>query len=432
MSGPRPDGGNRVHGTMLQLGERELDTIHGRFRAHLFQNLLTRRYAIAVACGDLSAPEPVLTRVHSACVTSETYGACDCDCAQQLDSALARVAEAGRGAVFYLMQEGRGAGLAAKARDRMLVQASRDRLSTFEAYERMGLLRDYRRYDEVAFMRRLLGSSAPVALLTSNPEKAAALEREGVAVERVIPLLHEVSPFNLHYIAAKRRSGHALGAPDVRLEPAALPEPVTSFAPYPLEEAPRFIHMATYLLPIRRPGAGADADPYWFKLHAYFDLAVSRERVILCYGDVGNGESGGSSADGPDGEAPLFRVQREALLERFPLRDEGLLKGSWRRSVERIVERGRGCAMFLPAGGDIVGGGPGALSPAVAAALGADASAEPDDAVWWLLARHLGPVPAQPLFDGSETRGSVAAMRRALSRHGVETLDPDRVETAPA
>ena len=58
----------------------------------------------------MSGPAPVLARVHSSCVTSETFGACDCDCAQQLDGALARIAKVGRGVVFYLLQEGRGAG----------------------------------------------------------------------------------------------------------------------------------------------------------------------------------------------------------------------------------------------------------------------------------------------------------------------------------
>src|SRR6185436_1559805 len=111
--------------------------------------------------GAVGAPAPLLARVHSSCVTSEAYGACDCDCAEQLAASLAEIAGAGRGVLFYLMQEGRGAGFAAKARDRMLVQTSRHRLTTFEAYARMGLDHDCRRYEEVGDLCRLLGVRAP-------------------------------------------------------------------------------------------------------------------------------------------------------------------------------------------------------------------------------------------------------------------------------
>ncbi len=77
---------------------------------HVFRNLHTRAYALAICRGDIRTSAPLLARVHSACVTSEAFGGCDCDCAEQLEQALARIAEAGRGVVFYLMQEGRGAG----------------------------------------------------------------------------------------------------------------------------------------------------------------------------------------------------------------------------------------------------------------------------------------------------------------------------------
>src|SRR5262249_56034627 len=77
-----------VDGPLLALGVRPLDTVHGRFRAHLFHNLTTGQPAVAVACGRLSGRTPLLARVHSSCITSEVYGACDCDCAEQLDAAL--------------------------------------------------------------------------------------------------------------------------------------------------------------------------------------------------------------------------------------------------------------------------------------------------------------------------------------------------------
>src|SRR5215468_10688416 len=151
-----------IDGSLLALDERPLNTVHGRFRAHRFHNLSTGQPAVAVATGDITGRSPLLARVHSSCITSEAFGACDCDCAEQLDAAIAQIAHGGRGALFYLMQEGRGAGFVAKALDRMLVQASGNRLTTFEAYAQLGLPDDQRSYGEVAAMVRLLGVTAPL------------------------------------------------------------------------------------------------------------------------------------------------------------------------------------------------------------------------------------------------------------------------------
>ncbi len=123
----------QIRGSLLRLETRALETRHGPFEAVVFRNLGSHRLAIVLLRGDVSGSEPLLARVHSSCVTSEALGARDCDCADQLDGALAAIAVEGRGALFYLLQEGRGAGLTAKSRDRMLVQASRHRLTTFEA-----------------------------------------------------------------------------------------------------------------------------------------------------------------------------------------------------------------------------------------------------------------------------------------------------------
>jgi len=129
-SADQPAGGERrsqrAHGVLLHLESSALPTFTATSPSIATGNLLTRNPVLAVARGDLRAPEPLLARVHSSCVTSESYGSRDCDCAEQLDAALAHVARAGRGVVFYLMQEGRGAGFTAKARDRMIVQASRN------------------------------------------------------------------------------------------------------------------------------------------------------------------------------------------------------------------------------------------------------------------------------------------------------------------
>ncbi len=320
----------RIHGTLLAVEARPIHTVHGRFRAHRFHDLATGRPALALAAGRLGGREPVIARVHSSCVTSEVYGACDCDCAEQLDAALATIARVGRGVLFYLLQEGRGAGFTAKALDRMLVQASGNRLTTFEAYERLGLGHDHRRYEQVAFACRLLGITAPLRLLSNNPDKLAELRVAGVRISGRRPLAVDASPFSAHYLDAKSRSGHLL--PEGDAEAASLPEPVTFRRPRPLRGAPRFLELASYLLPLRAPA------PAWFRLHLYLDVETRQERVVLA---LARGRR--------SGRLPLVHVQRDALLDRIPVRRRGPAR-AWEQVRADIARHGAGCALFLPEG----------------------------------------------------------------------------------
>ena len=317
-----------VHGTLLALGVTPLETVHGRFGAHAFLNLATGDPVLAVALGDLAAPAPLLARLHSSCITSEVYGGCDCDCVEQLDAALVHVAAAGRGVVFYLTQEGRGAGLLAKARDRMLVQASGNRLTTFEAYRAMGLDKDHRRYDEVGWACRLLGITAPLRLLTDNPDKVATLAAIGIAVDGTCGLAPRLSPFNRHYLAAKARAGHTFATDIDHRGAAELPEPVECMEPTAVAAAPRYVQIASYLLPIRL------SPPAWFRLHAYVDVETGHARIVLTHGR-------------PRASDPvLIRFQPETLLDRFPLRAPRL-KPRWFAAARRMVAEGAGCALFL-------------------------------------------------------------------------------------
>jgi GTP cyclohydrolase II len=353
-----------------------LSTVHGRFTVDRCQNLFTRQPVLAVSHGDLRASEPLLARVHSSCITSESYGSCDCDCAEQLDAALAHIAGAGRGVVFYLMQEGRGAGFTAKVRDRMLVQASGNTLTTFEAYERMGLGKDHRTYEEVAALRALLGISAPLRLLTNNPDKLASLAAAGVPIAGTVALQRAPSPFNVHYLAAKLDSGHALSGPDGPARAADLPESVPYFEPCMVSGTSHLVHVASYLLPIRLPAP--DRGPHWFWLHAYFDAQISRERVVLSYRRK------------PDA-VPLVRLQRESLLERFPLEDGGVHRRAWHATARAIVRHGAGAVAFV------------------------DERAGVDEEALRLLARHVAG-RARPLVDAPGPPPAVAAI---LRRFGV-------------
>lgn len=373
MSRPSPaPAGRRAHGALLYLDDIPLATTHGDFRLHRFRNFATRHLALAATVGDVASARPLLARVHSCCVTSEALGACDCDCAEQLSIALAEIVRAGRGVVFYLMQEGRGAGFAAKARDRMIVQASGHRLTTFEAYEQMGLGRDHRRYDEVESMRRLLDVSAPLRLLSNNPEKVAALEAEGVPIQTVRPLANRATAFNVHYISAKRRSGHALDDRDAA-DPAVLPEPVESFLPHAIVADPSIAHVASYLLPIR---VGGEADPTrWFRLHLYVDGA-GRDRVVLVHRRDPR-------------QVPRVGVRRDTLYERFPLRAPAPGWSWWRDAVAEISSAGAGCVLLRS---------------------GAAAAAEVDETDVRLLERHLSDRRAM-IFAGKDAEPLSRALR---------------------
>jgi GTP cyclohydrolase II len=148
-----------------------------------------------------------LVRVHSRCLYGDVFGSQECDCSGQLHRSIEMIKERGSGVIIYLDQEGRGAGLFAKARAfRMQAEAGID---SFRTYEYFGLEPDSRSYDIAA---RLLGDLqlTHVKLLTNNWEKVAGLEAHGIKVEReplVVPISERARP----YLESKRARGHDLG-----------------------------------------------------------------------------------------------------------------------------------------------------------------------------------------------------------------------------
>jgi GTP cyclohydrolase II len=303
-----------------------IDTRYGPFRVQRFRHAASGEPALALLRGDVSRAEPLLARVHSSCLTSEFLGALDCDCAEQLASALEAIAEAGRGALLYLMQEGRGAGLLAKARDRMMVQAHGERITTFEAFDRMGLPRDRRSYEAVPALLTRLGISAPLRLLTQNPEKALRLDAAGVRVLETCALPPAHSPWNAHYLAAKASEGHALALHAAGR--ATLPEPVAWFEPHALAALPRFLRAARYLLPVA--GAG------WLRACVYWDRSAGRERLLV--------EPLRRAAGA---QRPLRVVQAQALLDRLPLAPAGATRRAWSNTAAAFADGRAGRALVL-------------------------------------------------------------------------------------
>src|SRR5258708_7589966 len=282
------------------------------------------------------------------------------------------------------MQEGRGVGYVGKARDRMVVQASLDQISTFQAYHAMGLKKDHRNYENISHICYLLGIKAGFVVLTNNPDKVAALKDQGLKVVATETLEFEPSPFNLAYLTSKAASGHILVRPgSTSVRRALPPEPVTPFKPHALPAAQRFVYSAAYYLPMKpvdndillseeqfkelfhkqsidRYMAGPKplvmgyqlirdnrffvkinsenlsafkkesphdpivdllTTPYWFKVHVYYDIVTSQEFVVLTHGKP------------RIYDIPVVRPPSESLFNRSPLRSMDI-RGKFQKSLE--------------------------------------------------------------------------------------------------
>jgi len=199
---------HRTEELVQRVAKTRLPTRHGEFTAYGYRSPVDGDEHLALVYGDISGPEPVLTRMHSECLTGDVFGSQRCDCGPQLDEALERVVEAGRGVVVYLRgHEGRGIGLVAKLEAYALQDAGRD---TVDANLDLGLPADARHYGAASQVLRDLGISR-VRLLTNNPDKSEALDDFGIVVEDQVPLTPRPNEHNLHYLRTKRdRMGHQI------------------------------------------------------------------------------------------------------------------------------------------------------------------------------------------------------------------------------
>ena len=193
---------------VVREAETRLPTRHGDFTAYGYQITTDASEHIALVYGDVSGPEPVLTRVHSECLTGDVFGSSRCDCGPQLDEAMARIVEEGRGVVVYLRgHEGRGIGLVAKLQAYQLQDGGRD---TVDANLDLGLPADARHYGAATQILKDLKIDA-VRLMTNNPDKVSNLEDYGISVAERVPLTPHPNDHNIAYLLTKRdRMGHVL------------------------------------------------------------------------------------------------------------------------------------------------------------------------------------------------------------------------------
>ncbi len=196
------------HETLVRrLAAPRLPTRWGEFRLHAYRADATGEEHVALVMGEVREDEPVLVRVHSQCLTGDVFGSARCDCGTQLEQALAKIADEGKGVLLYLLQEGRGIGLVNKLKAYELQELGHD---TVEANEKLGFRPDQRDYGIGAQILRDLGVRK-MRLMTNNPSKYVGLGGYGLEIVDRVPL--EVAPTDStrDYLRTKRdKLGHLL------------------------------------------------------------------------------------------------------------------------------------------------------------------------------------------------------------------------------
>ena len=192
-----------------KVASAKLPTEHGEFEIHAFESQLDRQTHIALVYGEVGDGKNIVVRVHSQCLTGDVLHSIRCDCGAQLDAAMRRIADEGRGILLYLNQEGRGIGLANKIRAYELQDQG---LDTVEANERLGFKADQREYGIGVQILRDLGVRS-MRLLSNNPRKLVGVEGYGLTVSEWIPLEIPASDSTRRYLKTKKdKMGHKLSS----------------------------------------------------------------------------------------------------------------------------------------------------------------------------------------------------------------------------
>ena len=377
----------KIYGTTLFLGDTVLETLYGEFKSLVFQDLITKWYVIALIYSETNLDDENLhlyTRIHSSCVTSEMLNSQDCDCVEQLNGAFKKISEMKKGILFYLIQEGRGCGYIGKARGCQLVQYHEcnhnHEMTTFKAYESLGMKMDYRSYHNIKEILQMLSiyEKAEFTLLTNNPDKINGLKNLGVKIINTESIEFIPNPFNKSYLKSKQIYGHKLNKITKKNNIYNIPfKPFPPFKPYHVKDKQRFIRIASYFIPIKPinnnlvlsddvignliennediksdPNINNNniviinnniknkynlIDPYWFSVNLYYDISTNLDYIVLMYVNPYNKEFI---------KNPVVRLHSESIFDRFPLKKR-LYKKRYENSILNIVKNGYGYLLLF-------------------------------------------------------------------------------------
>jgi 3,4-dihydroxy 2-butanone 4-phosphate synthase/GTP cyclohydrolase II len=204
------------HERLVQrVAEAKLPTPFGDFKVIAYKSSTDAAEHLALVMGEISMDEPVLVRVHSQCLTGDVFHSLRCDCGEQIEMSMKKIAEERRGVVLYMRQEGRGIGIHNKIRAYALQDEGMD---TVEANISLGFKADHRDYGVGAQILADLGVHS-MRLMTNNPKKISGLESYGLKIAEQLPITTKPNPHNRKYLSTKQKKmGHLLKVPDEILD----------------------------------------------------------------------------------------------------------------------------------------------------------------------------------------------------------------------
>lgn len=206
----------RKHEAQVKLATTvELPTKHGDFHAHGFSCTQSSEEHLALTSSNFDPSQAVMVRIHSECLTGDVFGSMKCDCGEQRDMAMEKIASDKNGVLVYLRQEGRGIGLVNKLKAYKLQEAG---LDTVEANEALGFTADLRDYKVAADILRILGVQK-IRLMTNNPDKISDLEKSGIEVVERVHIEPNHNEKNAFYMATKfKKMGHILDKVNLQIK----------------------------------------------------------------------------------------------------------------------------------------------------------------------------------------------------------------------